>query len=65
MNQKSEYPKYLTPQRDQLLLCCLHTALFADAKGEGGVEASRRAVRFESREGQQFEVSTLLRAGEP
>ena len=50
VNQKSEYPKYLTPRKEQLLLCCLHAALLADAKGEDCVEAGRRAVRFESRE---------------
>lgn len=50
VNQKSEYPKYLAPQKEQLLHCCLHTALLADAKGGGCVQASRRVVRFESHE---------------
>ena len=50
MNQKSEDPKYLALRKEQLLLCCLQTALLADAEGEECVEAGRRAVGFESRE---------------
>lgn len=63
MNQKSEYPKYLTPQKEQLLLRCLRAALLADAKEGGCVEDGVRAVRFESRE-QQFRVSPFPRSGE-